>query len=142
MNGKFKGTFKWTSSGARREVGEGGVIWAGTFSGSFDNPGGFMDGTSWVCLGFTENLDDKPQASNGYLVVTDGAQSKAWATWTGVPANAKGAISGTARWIDGEGDWPNLKGTMRYSGQATPGTPDGSVEVDGNWHIDESAASA
>jgi hypothetical protein len=31
---------------------------------------------------------------------------------------------------------------MRYSGQATLGTPDGSVEVDGNWHIDESAASA
>ncbi len=144
MNGTFKGTFGWTSEGRSFESGERSVIWVGTFSGPFSNvsPGGFMDGTSWVCLGTTENQDDITQASNGELIVTDPDGSKACATWTGRREIKAGEISGRGRWTRGSGKWTGITGEMTYTGKAILGTQQGSLLIEGDWQINASAESA
>jgi hypothetical protein len=138
MKGTFEGRFDWTSSGARRETGGGRVVWVGSWSGTFRNAAGkgFMHDTSWTCLGTTENKDDKPKDSNGFLVVTDGQGSQAWAKWTGLSVSQKGEIKGQADWINGTGEWAGLTGDLTYTGQANLGTDEGYVNVEGSYQTD------
>lgn len=138
MKGTFKGKLEWKSSGARREISGGRVVWVGTWSGTFTNEktGGFMDGTEWVCLGTTENKKGKTKKSNGFLTVTDGQDSEAWAEWTGHEMSEEGEIEGEAKWINGTGDWDKITGDVEYTGQADPDKPEGYVDVVGTYQTD------
>jgi hypothetical protein len=101
-----------------------------------------MDGTKWVCVGTTENKDDIPQASNGYLTVTDSDGDQAYATWTGRKELKPGEISGAGLWTRGTGKWAAISGGMTYSGKAILGTTQGYVDVEGNEGMSAGAESA
>jgi hypothetical protein len=132
MGAKFEGTFFFSIDGERWELEPGQVVWLGTFKGQFHNPGGFMDGATWVCAGITENDDGKSQASDGYLIATDSKGDKAWATWTGRAEITAGEISGKAIWRGGTGEYAGINGPLTYKGEVNP-TGQGSAKVDGDY---------
>lgn len=135
--GTYKGTYGHTAVGETIDAGEGRRLFGGVIKGSFvnDDGKGFLHGTSWVCPGTTDTLNDVSQGGNGYCVVTDTDGDKAFLTWTGKKESKKAVFSGTFQWTGGTGKYTGLKGNNTYNGTGILPTPEGYNVHEGEWQL-------
>ena len=135
--GTYSGHFGWTAVGETIDVGEGRQFFAGQFNGTFFNDAGkgFLHGSSWVCPGVTDNINNIGQSGHGYCVVTDQDGDKALLTWEGGKDTKPGEGKGTFQWTSGTGKYAGIKGDNTYETKAVLPTAQGHNVHKGEWQL-------
>jgi len=133
--GTYTGLYGWTLSSTVHKVEEGHVFTQDVYKGTFFNDAGkgFLHESSWVCFGVTDLLNGKGDAQ-GYCVVTDKTNDKAFLVWKGKIDPATG-FNGDYQWTGGTGQYTGLKGNNTFQATIIGSSSEGRGMLKGEWQL-------
>ena len=133
--GTYAAVYGWTLSSTVHQVEDGHVFTHDVYKGTIFNDAGkgFLHEASNVCFGMSDLLQGKG-TSQGYCVVTDKSDDKAFLVWKGTIDPATG-FQGTYQWTGGTGKYTGLQGNNTFQATRIGSSSEGRGLMKGEWQL-------